>query len=163
MDRQQIGLRLAIDGLGLEFKIDTFEDRLILQKAVYLAQDAGVHLGYYYQWYLHGPYSPSLTRDEYAVAEALARDMDDSESWKLDAPSQKRLQELRSLIPEDRSQRARKLELLASVHFLIDRNQVQGRNVDQITDTLKRYNKNFSRDEVRKSLEELVRYGLLNR
>jgi len=163
MDRQQIGLRLAIDGLRLEFKIDTFEDRLILQKAVYLAQDAGVHLGYYYQWYLHGPYSPSLTRDEYAVAEALARDMDDSESWKLDAPSQKRLQELRSLIPEDRSQRARKLELLASVHFLIDRNQVQGRNVDQITDTLKRYNKNFSRDEVRKSLEELVRYGLLNR
>jgi hypothetical protein len=36
MDRQQIGVKLAIDGLGLQFKIDGFEDRLILQKAVYL-------------------------------------------------------------------------------------------------------------------------------
>lgn len=162
MDRQQIGLNLAIDGLGLEFKIDTFEDRLILQKAIYLAQAGGVHLGYYYQWYLHGPYSPSLTRDEYAVAEALARGMDDSKSWKLDEPSQKRLQELRSIIPEDRSQRARNLELLASVHFLIDREQVRGRNVDQITNTLNQYKKGVSRGEVQEALEELIGYGLLN-
>ena len=63
MDRQQIGVKLAIDGLKLPFVIDTFMDRLIMQKAVYLAQAAGVNLGYYYHWYLHGPYSPSLTRD----------------------------------------------------------------------------------------------------
>lgn len=162
MDRQQIGLKLALDGLGLEFKIDTFEDRLILQKAVYLAQDAGVHLGYYYQWYLHGPYSPSLTRDEYAVAEALARDMDDSKSWKLDEQSQERLKKLRDLIPKNGRQRVRRLELLASVHFLVDRKQVHGRDIDQITDTLKRYNKDFSRDEVQNALEELIGYGLLN-
>ena len=46
MDRQQIGVKLAIDGLELPFKIDTFMDRLIMQKTVYLAQAAGVNLGY---------------------------------------------------------------------------------------------------------------------
>jgi hypothetical protein len=45
MDRQQIALKLAADGLGLHFKIGSFQDRLILQKAIYLVQAAGVHLG----------------------------------------------------------------------------------------------------------------------
>ena len=160
MDRQQIGVKLAIDGLGLQFKIDTFEDRLILQKAIYLAQAGGVHLGYYYHWYLYGPYSPSLTRDEYAIADELARGMDDFKSWKLDAESLSRLKRLQGLIPQ-RQKRRRKLELLASVHFLVDRNQIRGRDIDQITDTLNRYNKDFSRDEVQNALEELVGHGLL--
>jgi hypothetical protein len=160
MDRQQIGVKLAVDGLGLQFKIDTFEDRLILQKAIYLAQAGGVHLGYYYHWYLYGPYSPSLTRDEYAIADELTQDMDDSKSWKLDAESLSRLKRLQGLIPQ-RQKRRRKLELLASVHFLVDRNQIRGRDIDQITDTLNRYNKDFSRDEVQNALEELVGHGLL--
>lgn len=160
MDRQQIGVKLAIDGLGLQFKIDTFEDRLILQKAVYLAQASGVHLGYYYHWYLHGPYSSSLTRDEYAIYEELARDMDDSKSWKLDAGSLSRLKWLQGLIPEQQNRR-RKLELFASVHFLIERKQVQGRNIGQISDTLRRYNKDFSQDEIQQAMEELDEYGLL--
>jgi len=54
MDRQQIGVKLTTDSLKLPFQIGTFEDRLIMQKAVYLAQAAGVNLGYYYHWYLHG-------------------------------------------------------------------------------------------------------------
>lgn len=160
MDRQQIGLKLAIDGLGLEFKIDTFEDRLILQKAIYLAQAGGVHLGYYYHWYLYGPYSPSLTRDEYDIAEELARDMDDFKSWKLDADSLSRLRRLQGLIPE-RQKRRQKLELLASVHFLIERKQVQGRNINQISDILRLYKKDFSQDEIRQAMEELDEYGLL--
>ena len=62
MDRQQIALKLAVDGLELPFEINSFEDRLILQKAVYLAQAGGVNLGYYYQWYLLGHFCLSLTR-----------------------------------------------------------------------------------------------------
>jgi len=100
MDRQQIGVKLTIDGLKLPFQINTFEDRLILQKAVYIAQSAGVNLGYYYQWYLHGPYSPSLTRDEYAIGYELSQDFDDSEGWKLDDESAGRLEKLKNLIPK---------------------------------------------------------------
>jgi uncharacterized protein YwgA len=162
VDRQQISVKLAIEGLGLEFKIDSFVDRLILQKAIYLAQAAGVNLGYYYQWYLHGPYSPSLTRDEYAIDMDIATGLDESKGWKLDDTSLQRLGEMRSIFAEpQRDKLKKKLELLASVHFLVGRRQVSGANTKQITQILKRFNKDFSEEDVKKALEELKTYGLL--
>jgi uncharacterized protein YwgA len=164
MDRQQIGVKLAMDALGLGFQIDNFRDRLIMQKTVYLAQAAGVNLGYYYHWYLHGPYSPSLTRDEFAIDADIASAMDESKGWKLDDKSSQRLQEIRSIFAEaevDRERLARKLELLASVHFLIDREQASEVDTSRITATLRSFNKPFTEDDVTNALRELVRYGLL--
>ena len=162
MDRQQIGVKLTIDGLKLPFKINSFVDRLIMQKSVYLAQAAGVNLGYYYHWYLHGPYSPSLTRDEYAIATDISVGMDESEGWKLDDRSSQRLEEIRGIFTEpERDKLARKLELLASVHFLIERRQVSKVDTSRITATLKRFNKDFSEEEVGNALRELVENGLL--
>ena len=162
MDRQQIGVKLAIDGLGLPFQIRTFRDRLIMQKAVYLAQAAGVNLGYYYQWYLYGPYSPSLTRDEYAIAADISAGLDESEGWNLDDISSQRLERIRDIFAEpDRDKLAQKLELLASVHFLIDRRQVSTVDTSRITATLERFNKDFSEENVKGALEELKTYDLL--
>ncbi|OHB75403.1 MAG: hypothetical protein A2Z25_02785 [Planctomycetes bacterium RBG_16_55_9] len=162
MDRQQIGVKLAIDGLKLPFRVDSFRDRLIMQKMVYLAQAAGVNLGYYYHWYLHGPYSPSLTRDEFAVAMDISAGMDESIGWKLDDKSAQRLEKIRSLFIEaDPDRRAKKLELLASVHFLIDRKQVSKVDAKRIAVILERFNKDFSEQDVRKALEELKAHGLL--
>jgi len=162
MDRQQIGLKLTVDGLKLPFRIDTFEDRLILQKAVYLAQAKGVNLGYYYHWYLHGPYSPSLTRDEYAIGYERNQGIDDSEGWKLDDDSSERLKKLQNLIPKgERAHIRQKLELLASVHFLVNRRQVRQNDAREIAETLERFKKNFSEEEVQDALRELIDYGLL--
>lgn len=162
MDRQQIGVKLTVDGLNLPFKTEFFVDRLIMQKAVYLAQAAGVNLGYFYQWYLHGPYSPSLTRDEFAIAADIASGMNDSEGWKLDESSLRRLEGIRAIFSEsERGKLAKKLELLASVHFLIDRKQVSKIDTGRITATLGRFNKNFSNEEVKEALMELQHYGLL--
>ncbi len=162
MDRQQIGLKLTVEGLKLPFLINTFEDRLILQKAVYLAQAAGVNLGYYYHWYLHGPYCPSLTRDEYAIGCEHGQGIDDSEGWKLDDESSGRLKKLQNLIPKsDRPELRRKLELLASVHFLINRRQVRQNDAREIAATLERFKKDFSEEEVQNALRELIDYGLL--
>lgn len=162
MNRQQIAVKLTLDKLGLDCGMSSFEDRLILQKAVYLCQAAGVNLGYYYHWYLHGPYSPSLTRDAYAVAEAVAQGMDDSTGWKLDASSTQRLEKIKALIPKDeKATIKRQLELLASVHFLVNRQQISGRNAKEITETLSRFNKDFREEEVETALETLNRNGLL--
>jgi len=162
MDRQQIGVKLTADGLRLPFLIKTFEDRLIMQKAVYLAQTAGVNLGYYYHWYLHGPYSPSLTRDEFAIAMDISAGMDEAERWKLDDQSSKRLEEIRDIFAEtDRSRLAKKLELLASVHFLVDRKQVSKVDTSRITATLERFNKDFSEEDVKGALGKLKNYGLV--
>jgi uncharacterized protein YwgA len=162
MDRQQIGVKLTIDSLGLPFEITTFQDRLIIQKTIYLAQAKGVNLGYYYHWYLYGPYSPSLTKDEFAMAMDISAELDESEGWKLDDTSSQRLQKLQKIFEEsDREKLAKKLELFASVHFLIDRKQVSGMDIKQITETLVRFKKEFSEENVKGALEELKRYGLL--
>ena len=164
MDRQQIGVKLTIDALKLRFKIDGFVDRLIMQKTVYLAQAAGVNLGYYYHWYLYGPYSPSLTRDEYAIATDISVGLDESQGWKLDDGSLQRLERIRCIFTEaERDKLAKKLELLASVHFLIDRRQVSKVDTSRITATLKRFNKDFSEEDVKNALEELKTNGLLAR
>jgi len=162
MDRRQIALKLAVDALGLEFKIDSFQDRLILQKVIYLVQVAKVHLGYYYQWYLHGPYSPSLTRDEYGVAVDCAQGLDDSKGWSLDKESRKRLEHLQGLVKQrKRAELARELELVASVHFLIVRQQVaEPGNDQQIADVLKRFGKKFGREDVKRARRELREYAL---
>jgi len=162
MDRQQIGVKLTTDSLKLPFQIGTFEDRLIMQKAVYLAQAAGVNLGYYYHWYLHGPYSPSLTRDEFAIAVDVSAGLDESKGWKLDDKSSGRLVEMQRLFAEPkRGKLAKKIELLASVHFLIDRKQASKVDTGRITATLKRFKKNFSEGDVKGAIEELNTYGLL--
>jgi len=163
MDRGQIALKLSIDSLGLKFQIDDFRDRLILQKAVYLVQAAGVHLGYYYQWYLHGPYSPSLTRDAYPMSAELASGMDESQGWKLGEHSRKRLKQIQNLVVGEGPQedRARWLELLASVHFLIDRGQVPGIDAKKICETLGRFKKTFKEAEVQAAIADLKEYELL--
>jgi uncharacterized protein YwgA len=53
------------------FSLETFRERLKLQKTVYLLQAFGIYLGYSYNWYLYGPYSPDLTRDAFEVVPRL--------------------------------------------------------------------------------------------
>ena len=162
MDRQQISVKITADSLGLPFRIGTFQDRLIMQKAIYLAQTAGIQLGYFYHWYLHGPYSPSLTHDEYSIAMDISADMDESKRWTLDDVSLQRLKTIKALFQEtDRDKLALKLELLASVHFLVDQKQVSQVDPDKITETLKRFNKPFNKRDVVAAIEELEAYGLL--
>ena len=164
MDRRQIALKLTLDALGLPFEIDSFTDRLILQKAVYLAQEKGVHLGYYYSWYLYGPYAPTLTRDVYDIKSELDEDFDESQGWELDEDSQQRLKPLAQLLAKyrDRSQLARKLELLASVHFIVKRKQVRDNSPHAIEEKLKAFNKDFTKEEIAEALKELENYGLLS-
>jgi uncharacterized protein YwgA len=49
------------------FSINKFQDRLRVQKSVYLLQAFGIYLGYNFNWYLYGPYSPALARDAFEV------------------------------------------------------------------------------------------------
>ncbi len=156
MDRREIGLKLTISALDLPFQMDTFDDRLILQKAVYLAQEAGVKLGYFYNWYLRGPYSSALAEDAFSVNVAIAGENDESEAYELANEQLKDLERIGELVKEqNRAGLARRLELLASVHFLIDRKQVSGRDPKTIVERLKKFGKDFDEVDVSDALEEL--------
>ena len=51
---------------GRNFHYVNFDQRLEMQKAVYLLQDMGVPIGDYgFRWYQHGPYSQNLQDDMY--------------------------------------------------------------------------------------------------
>lgn len=69
MDTHLAALKLFLDDLDVRTDISTLADRKRVQKAVYLGQAAGANLGYGFSWYILGPYSPSLTRDYFELAE----------------------------------------------------------------------------------------------
>jgi len=63
-------LSRVLDILGIgEPQMGDFDSRLKLQKIVYLLQASGLSLGYGYNWYVRGPYSPSLTKTLYKIYE----------------------------------------------------------------------------------------------
>jgi len=161
VDQQQIAMKLALDALAIPLRLESFDDRLILQKATYLAQAAGVRLGYWFQWYLRGPYCPSLTRDAFTLLSELASDPEAVREYSLDAESVKRLRELRGLLDRiPQAEQARKLELLASVHFLLESRTGTERSPAALQEVLKRYAKNFSVSEIEQAVQELTRHGL---
>jgi len=161
MDRQQIGLKLALDALGLPLSLSTFDDRLILQKTISIAQVAGVDLGYHFHWYLRGPYSPSLTRDAFAVAAGLEEAEVECSGWKLDPASQSRLRDLRGIFDEeDRHALASKLELLGSVLYLLRHRRISGLDIKELRRILHAFGKDFSEADIEAGLQELKDYGL---
>lgn len=158
MDRRQIAMKLAMDMLG-GIKTTGFDNRLALQKTIYILQSAGVKLGYRYSWYLRGPYSRELTADAFSVREELDAQFDESNQWRLDDQSAgivKKLQPYLSVTPKEFAGPIHKwLEVLASVLFLIHTEK----NLEQTPSTLKlkldSFNKQFSEDEVQLALNTL--------
>ena len=121
LENQLVALKLLLDELGLRPQISTLNDRKRLQKSVYLAQIAGVDLGYRFSWYLRGPYSPSLTRDYFALAKEIGMGDRTHEGKRLKNALREHLEKIRPLltVPEgvDLGQPSW-LELLASLHYL---------------------------------------------
>lgn len=111
-------LGLVLKNLG-NFSMADFDGRLILQKSVYLLQSFGIYRGYRFSWYIHGPYSPKLASDGFALQEiykALP-----AGSFKSNAV-QSRFRRFLEFM-EDKKEDPDRLEILASIHFL--------RNVDK--------------------------------
>ena len=71
------------DELNWEFNVDSFEDRLKLQKYLYLGEIFDLNHSYDYNLYNYGPYSPKLADDYYNLSTkadaSRAPDFDDTE------------------------------------------------------------------------------------
>jgi len=61
-------LRLILKALDIPLDVSSIDGRIAMQKAIYLAQVAGLPLGYDFNWYVKGPYSRSLADDYYRAA-----------------------------------------------------------------------------------------------
>lgn len=138
MNNRQIALKLMLDELGVDPKINTQDDRKRVQKAVYLGQVAGADLGYRFSWYLMGPYSTTLTRDYYELAERLDEDERAAEGKQLKTSLRQPLRNIREIlnVPEAfKGGQPEWLELLASYHYL---RKVSGKDYRGAQDVLER-------------------------
>jgi len=136
---------------------------LVLQKASYLAQAAGVNLGYYFSWYLHGPYCSSLAKDAFAMSDELDARSDELDGWQLDQGTISTLARVLALIGDSRVQEpAKRLELLASVHFLVARKGFSASDISILTQALQRFGKNFDESEVASALGGLAKHGFIS-
>ncbi|MEM3292996.1 MAG: hypothetical protein QXO81_01345 [Metallosphaera sp.] len=63
-------LKYAKPDLKLDVK-NSFDDRLRLQKYVFIMEKLGLNLGYSFNEYLRGPYSPDLAMDYYSNADIV--------------------------------------------------------------------------------------------
>ncbi len=120
MNPSQIVLKLVLDAVKQPLELDTFEQRLTIQKKLYLTQLTGLDLAYRFGWYLHGPYSRELTRDAFRLKEEMELGERDFENETLGAFARKRVEQAPEIwankpdgIGDDDW-----LELLASLHYL---------------------------------------------
>lgn len=63
-----LALKGLINRIYSEFDISSFDNRLKLQKMIYLIQEVGgIDLGYQFSLYHHGPYCPELTKTAFYI------------------------------------------------------------------------------------------------
>jgi uncharacterized protein YwgA len=122
MDERLIALNLFLEALDVPPDITTVTKRKRVQKTVYLGQRAGVNLGYMYGWYLMGPYSTSLTRDYYTLADELeSSNKTEVRKRRLQPEIEKRLKNVRSLLQPPKDVKLDQddwIELVASYDYL---------------------------------------------
>lgn len=100
-----------------KFDLEIFDDRMELQKLVYLMQAMGCRLDYNYSMYLHGPYSTDLTKEAFGLKQLP----DDVIEWvkvnkHVQDEDRARIQRFKQMIKG--MDRPVDLEILATLHYL---------------------------------------------
>src|SRR5438132_7060300 len=132
-----------------------FEQRLVTQKTIYLLQTFGLYLGYSFNWYLRGPYSPGLTRDAYSLAEIYQY----VPSARFQNPNEEqRFEELQKMLKEV-GNNSRFLELVASTHFVKRVNPEL--NTDDLFEEIVSRKHKTKRSEFDRAIELLEKYRVL--
>lgn len=117
---------MQIDNRAILYKVaevfslerDSTEQRLMLQKTVYLLQAYGLKLGYGFSWYRYGPYSQDLVYDAYAVlGSERNKYKQPADKWSFSQSCLQKFNEFKEIC-RDILQSAEQLELVASVDFL---------------------------------------------
>lgn len=99
----------------------TFDDRLRLQKLIYVVEAFGVYLGYDFSWYLRGPYCTLLAKTGFEL-ERIANRIEDGTRTKFADPyMQKRFDRAVRFIERimDGPSDTERLEIAASIHLLL--------------------------------------------
>lgn len=142
-----------LNGLST-YNLDEFDDRLRLQKLVFIARKMGYDLGYTFTWYARGPYSPSLTRMLFSAHEQGQLIIPDVE---LTSDENEVVRELRASLQND-IENARMLELIASVWYFLKRKNYSNEEKEILIEKIIQRKPQFTRDEVEEALDRILRF-----
>ncbi len=135
--------------LGCELKIhERFEDRLKLQKYVYLADHYGLNSGYDFSMYIHGPYSPKLAEDYYKQLDVETA-----------LPPEFRSQDFIKLVA---GKDADWLEIAATIVSIYEYNQEKGVSRSDITKIVSEIKPWAAKDYINKVIDELIKAKLIS-
>ena len=128
---------------GIEPSLETFDNRLQLQKLTYLLEVFGMDLGFRFNWYLHGPYNRFVTKvlfdSDKAESEREVEDVFTNEKKKLSI--------LKEFLGSDINS-SRTLELIVSLHYLLVLGKRSGVKDEQIVKQLHDLKPYFSEEEI---------------
>lgn len=111
-------LYMVANEFGL--KRDSFEERLKLQKIIYLLQASGIQLGYGFGWYKYGPYSQDLVNDAYSVLGSRRSEYEEAATqgkWGFSAETKAKFEQFKDKFNSTLGS-LEEAELLASVRFV---------------------------------------------
>jgi uncharacterized protein YwgA len=170
MNRGRILLKLVLDEAGAGgLSLDTFADRLSLQKRIYLIQLTGIDFGYRYNWYLRGPYCPPLTRDAFLLKDEVEAEEKDYTDYELTDGTIEKIGTAHRIwdLPDGIHVSSEDwLELLASLHYLKHIAYWPGNNVtkDSIFQKLVEAKPHFAErhDLIEAAWSRLDAFGLIN-
>jgi len=139
--------------LGINPKMDTFAERKKLQKLVYLLDKVfGMNFKFSYNWYLHGPYSPDVTTILFNVIEG--RQVARSDPKVLSGEDLRRIDRLKSFLGDDLDSND-KLELLVSLHFLMQYLKDPRATQEDVVAFLKAKKPYFTDEEIFEAIDRL--------
>ena len=137
--------------------MDTFDERLRLQKLIYLLQTFGIYLGYDFSWHIRGPYCSTLSTHGFALRDIY--DKIPRGQIKFENPSvQKKFVKFQAFI-KNRTVNEQFLEIAASLHNL---NATKtSKDVDIVQVLMSRKPGRFKEYRCREILEDLKKWNLL--
>lgn len=147
------GILKRIGNINMKLFKEFKKERMKFQKTVYFLKIFGFDWGHAFNFYLYGPYSPSLAKDGYKLAE-ISGDL--KELKFLDDEIEKKFKELLEFLGP-RKNDAKWLELLSSIHFL----KMAKKNKEEIRMTILGKKTIFNENEFREGWVHLRKFGLL--
>ena len=147
------------------YSINTFSDRLLLQKKIYLTQELNIDMGYNFSWYLKGPYCSALTSTiyemipEFSENEFLEYELTPEASVVLDKVNQLEFCAERS---RTELEVAEWYELLASIEYLKNKSSwLSDKGKEGVCLKLRQEKPQFSSQQFNLAWDVLVREGLI--
>ncbi len=154
MNQQVVDLGFILNQIqDYDFSMDKFEDRLKIQKTLYLLQSFGIYLGYDFSWYLRGPYCTSLTTNALAL-EDIYDDIPNTKVKFRDSDKQKLFINFLKLV---KGKNIDELEIMALLHYL---KQIKNDD-DKIKKMVENKQVRFTKDQITNMWNELKKWNLL--